>query len=313
MTSTPPPESPFPPRPSTNASASASSSSAPSGAPITAKPIPVEWPLTSFASTPHNVACIAFVLGAAWAAGLALVVPNLASWFRWQTLPSAAALPAQGWWTTLTASPQLGSYVAAVAVFHLLEFVVTSMFNPGKLSVASYLLNNGAAYHVAHFGGLVEYILEERYFPAEYRLWKHSGHIFVLGLFILVAGQILRSFAMISAAGNFSHLYVLFFTSWTLELNRLRRLAYTKRPDHQLVKTGIYSWSRHPSYAGFYWWAVGTQLVLGNPICTLIFLGVLHWFFRNRIEVEEKYLVKFFGSDYEQYRARVPSRILFVP
>jgi len=28
--------------------------------------------------------------------------------------------------------------------------------------------------------------------------------------------------------------------------------------------------------------------------------------------VEEKYLVKFFGQAYEDYRAKVPSRIIFV-
>lgn len=39
-------------------------------------------------------------------------------------------------------------------------------------------------------------------------------------------------------------------------------VAYKKLPSHQLVKTGIYAWSRHPSYAGFVWWALGTQVGL---------------------------------------------------
>lgn len=29
--------------------------------------------------------------------------------------------------------------------------------------------------------------------------------------------------------------------------------------------------------------------------------------------VEEAYLVKFFGKDYEDYRRKVPTRILFIP
>lgn len=41
---------------------------------------------------------------------------------------------------------------------------------------------------------------------------------------------------------------------------RSNSLAYSKRPGHELVTSGIYSWSRHPSYAGFFWWAVGTQV-----------------------------------------------------
>ncbi|GAA5972233.1 hypothetical protein JCM11641_002366 [Rhodosporidiobolus odoratus] len=293
-TTIPPPTPPFDKRPTPSTEANSAGPLPPSAGPTSAKPLPVEFPLTNFSSTPHNVACIAFVLGTCWATGLAFVVPYLKSWFIWTSPATATALelPRQAWSTALLASPQLGWYISSWALFHLLEFVVTSMYNPGKLSVSSYLLDNGNAYHVAHLGGILETILEERYFPDKYRRWKHSGAVFVLGLAVLAAGQILRSFAMISASSNFSHL---------------------KRPDHQLVKTGIYSWSRHPSYAGFYWWAVGTQIVLGNPVCTIVFVGVLQWFFAARIKVEERYLVKFFGQDYEEYRAKVPTRILFLP
>ncbi|GAA6011473.1 hypothetical protein JCM10207_002631 [Rhodosporidiobolus poonsookiae] len=296
-----PPESPFDERPSpkdkkgSTASSSSTSEAAPSSTVASAKPMPIELPLTSFASTPHNVACIAFVLGALWSTGLVLALPNLPGWFAWSTA-AVAKLPEQSWWTTLMSNPQLGTYMASVAFFHLMEFVVTSMYNPGKLSVASYLLDNGAQYHIAHACGLIEAVLEERYFPAAYRQWKHSGAVYIAGFALIAAGQILRSFAMISASSNFSHL-----------------LAYTKRPDHQLVKEGIYSWSRHPSYAGFYWWAVGTQVMLGNPICALLFIAILQYFFAGRIRIEEQYLVKFFGKEYEQYRATVPTRILFIP
>jgi hypothetical protein len=201
------PESPFDARPAPTASegSTPSSSSAPSSTstgPTSAKPIPVEFPLTSFSSTPHNVACIAFVLGACWATGLALSLPNLNSgWFNWSSpLTAASKLPQQGWWTAVTKSPQLGTYLASWAIFHLLEFTVTSMYNPGKLSVqcallllpptatkltespfAAYLLDNGNTYHVAHVGGILEHILEERYFPEHWRQYKHSGWLFVFG------------------------------------------------------------------------------------------------------------------------------------
>ncbi|GAA5857091.1 hypothetical protein JCM8547_007952 [Rhodosporidiobolus lusitaniae] len=292
-----PPKSPFEPRPAPGADASSSTSEpSSSSGPTSAKPLPVEWPLTSFASTPHNVACIAFVLGACWATGLAFTLPNVKTWFVWSSpLTSAVKLPQQGWWTALTGSPQLGTYLAAWAVFHLFEFVVTSMYDPGKLSVQSYLLDNGAQYRIAHIAGFVEHVLEERFLPEKYRMWKHVGGLYVLGLVLTVGGQIVRSYAMISASNNFSHL-----------------ISYSKRADHRLVTSGIYSWSRHPSYAGFYWWAVGTQVMLGNPICVLAFVATLQWFFSARIRVEEKYLVKFFGKEYEDYRKRVPARIIFI-
>lgn len=86
-----------------------------------------------------------------------------------------------------------------------MEFVVTSMYNPGKLSVScqfslsllshllrgrkadakspsvAYLLDNGKAYAGAHVAGLLEYVLEETYFPSEYRAYKHFGGTMFIG------------------------------------------------------------------------------------------------------------------------------------
>lgn len=142
-----PPESPFPPRPAPTAAASEPTTSSPaSTAPdatpegvFAAKPIPVEFPLTSFSSTPHNVAAFAFLLGACWAVGLVLAAANVYDWFLWtpEAVEHAAAeLPQQGLWYAVTHSPQLGMYLASWAMFHTLEFVVTSMYNPGKLTVS---------------------------------------------------------------------------------------------------------------------------------------------------------------------------------
>ncbi|GAA6011099.1 hypothetical protein JCM8202_003895 [Rhodotorula sphaerocarpa] len=292
-----PPASPFPPRPSPSTRSESatpdSSSPAAAGEPYAVKPLPVEFPLTSFSSTPHNVAAFAFVLGACWALGLVLVATNAASWFSWTPDAQAQQSPwTQRLWEGALHSPQLGMYLACWASFHTLEFVVTSMYNPGKLSVSSYLLDNGRAYPAAHMAGMIEHILENAFLPAGYRRWKHVGGIFFLGLAVTAFGQFLRSFAMISASSNFSHV---------------------KRPGHELVTSGIYSWSRHPSYAGFFWWAVGTQILLGNPICVIVFVASLQYFFSSRLRTEERYLVKFFGQQYEDYRRRVPTRIPFVP
>lgn len=38
-----------------------------------------------------------------------------------------------------------------------------------------------------------------------------------------------------------------------------------------LVTRGVYRLCRHPGYLGWYAWAVGTQLLLCNPICTPAF------------------------------------------
>ena len=44
-----------------------------------------------------------------------------------------------------------------------------------------------------------------------------------------------------------------------------------------------FRWFRHPSYAGFFYWALGTQLVLQNPVSFVFYAAVLYKFFSRRI------------------------------
>jgi protein-S-isoprenylcysteine O-methyltransferase Ste14 len=65
-----------------------------------------------------------------------------------------------------------------------------------------------------------------------------------------------------------------------------------------------YSILRHPSYVGFFYWAIGTQLVLCNPLSTLLY-GLAAWtFFSKRIVYEESTLRSLFPGDYEEYISR---------
>jgi protein-S-isoprenylcysteine O-methyltransferase len=86
-----------------------------------------------------------------------------------------------------------------------------------------------------------------------------------------------------------------------------------KKENHVLVTHGIYSILRHPSYVGFYYWALGTQLVLCNPISTVLY-GMAAWtFFRYRIAYEEETLGKLFPDGvYESYAARTYIGIPFI-
>lgn len=76
----------------------------------------------------------------------------------------------------------------------------------GGLCGVAYLINNGIEYPIAHIVGLIEHILETAYLPAKYRVFKSQGGLVILGAAIVLAGQVVRSFAMISAASNFSHM-----------------------------------------------------------------------------------------------------------
>ena len=63
---------------------------------------------------------------------------------------------------------------------------------------------------------------------------------------------------------------------------------------------------RHPSYFGWTLWAVGTQVMLANPICIVAFAVASILFFRDRIPPEEELLVKFFGQAYINYALKTP-------
>jgi protein-S-isoprenylcysteine O-methyltransferase len=69
---------------------------------------------------------------------------------------------------------------------------------------------------------------------------------------------------------------------------------------------------RHPSYFGWFLWALGTQLLLNNPICFVLWFFAAVTFFKDRVDVEEFYLLKFFREDYIEYAAKTPIGIPFV-
>lgn len=84
---------------------------------------------------------------------------------------------------------------------------------------------------------------------------------------LLLVGQVVRTIAMAQAASNFNH-----------------HVQSQHQQGHVLVNTGLYRYLRHPSYFGFFWWGLGTQLVLGNMVCFVGYSLVLWQFFSSRIK-----------------------------
>jgi protein-S-isoprenylcysteine O-methyltransferase Ste14 len=78
-------------------------------------------------------------------------------------------------------------------------------------------------------------------------------------------------------------------------------IADEKEDDHVLIRHGIYAYLRHPSYFGWFYWSVGTQLILCNPICTVLYALAAWYFFSSRIPYEEYMLHDFFGEEYISY------------
>ncbi|KLT41134.1 protein-S-isoprenylcysteine O-methyltransferase [Cutaneotrichosporon oleaginosum] len=227
-------------------------------------------------NTPLSASVISAALGALLGAGLFAAAAPV-----WRL----TGLSEAGW-----ARPQLGVYLAAMGLFHLLEFWTTAGWNYHKLSVDAFLLNNGAHYHFAHATGLIEYMLSSYFWPGKFRSYFASLPLLCIFAGVMLLGQTFRALAMVQAGHSFSHV-----------------VKRVKLNDHVLITHGVYAYVRHPSYVGFFYWAVGTQLLLSNVFSTLAFVVVLGQFFGSRIKDEEVWLRNFFGEAYTAYAKKVGS------
>lgn len=74
---------------------------------------------------------------------------------------------------------------------------------------------------------------------------------------------------------------------------------------NQLVTSGVYAWVRNPIYSAFMIISTGVVLILGN--LWFLFVPALDWIFMTVLMkfTEEKWLLKQYGKDYEEYCSRV--------
>jgi protein-S-isoprenylcysteine O-methyltransferase len=161
---------------------------------------------------------------------------------------------------------RLTEFIATLSLFHFLEFWTTARYNTFNAKVSSFLLtSNGSAYLSAHVAAMLEIIITSIYFPNLQDRWSNAFTV-AFGAVLVVMGQTVRSIAMAQAGVSFNHIP-----------------AKSKRNDHVLVTKGLYSYLRHPSYFGYFFFAVGTQVVVGNKICCVSYLVILWFFFKDRI------------------------------
>lgn len=127
-------------------------------------------------------------------------------------------------------------YSMSLSFFHFSEFVLTSMYNPHRLSIDSFLLNHSTEYQIAAVVSWVEFFTGALLFPS----YKTMVFLNLLGFVMCLAGEVMRKAAMITAKSNFSHI-----------------VQSSRNSGHKLVKHGVYAWSRHPSYVGWFIWSIG--------------------------------------------------------
>lgn len=90
------------------------------------------------------------------------------------------------------------------------------------------------------------------------------------------------------------------------------QVQFQQADDHKLVTNGIYKLVRHPSYVGWFYWSLGTQVILANPLCFIFYIIASWLFFRERIYMEEIALLNFFGDEYLRYQQTTKTGLPFI-
>ena len=191
---------------------------------------------------------------------------------------------------TKTIYYQLFLYFITLCIYHYAEFFSELLFHFKDLQKDAFLIYQNKNWVISTLSSFIEYIIETFFFHK----YKDIKIVFIIGLIMTIIGQYFRIAALFTGKSNFTH-----------------KIQMHKRKNHVLVKHGIYSICRHPSYFGFFLWSVGIEVMCVNPLCIIAFTYILFKFFKNRIKIEEKYLIKFFGMEYIKYRREVGALIPF--
>ncbi|KAJ6795865.1 putative protein-S-isoprenylcysteine O-methyltransferase [Iris pallida] len=165
--------------------------------------------------------------------------------------------------STAVAQLQLSQFLAALFFFHGSEYVLAAAFH-GRHNVSLSSLLISKQYVVAMACALVEYFIEYSFFPE----LKNNRLVSNIGLFLVLLGEVIRKTAILTARKSFTHNI---------------RIRY--EDQHVLITHGIYRFMRHPSYCGFFIWAIGTQVMICNRFCIVAFAVVIWQFFYKRIPV----------------------------
>ncbi|KAM0860333.1 hypothetical protein ACQ4PT_046618 [Festuca glaucescens] len=221
---------------------------------------------------------------------LLLPAPRQASTHTVQALSHSASSGLQIPTLPMAARAQAWQFAAALVFFHGSEYVLAAAFH-GHRNVTATSLLISKQYVLAMSFAMLEHLTEGFLFP------ELKGYHFVsnIGLLMVLVGEIIRKIAVVTAGRAFTHVI---------------RIHY--EDQHQLITHGVYRVMRHPGYLGFLLWAVGTQLMLCNPVSTVAFALVLWRFFAKRIPYEEFFLRQFFGAQYEEYAQNVHSGLPFI-
>lgn len=138
--------------------------------------------------------------------------------------------------------------------------------------------------HAQHFVPVVLafWLLFERQWPVlDMRLFAESPGVLWAGMLVTALGVGIGVWARLSLGTNWSSMVTL-------------------KKGHELVRTGLYRWIRHPIYTGILLAFLGTELIQGHVRGLLGFVILwLSFYFKARRE--ENFLRQEFGEGFEEH------------
>lgn len=113
----------------------------------------------------------------------------------------------------------------------------------------------------------------------------HWNTLFIIGSIVASSGLIIRITSII-------------------KLKQLFTYTVAKLENHELIETGLYKYIRHPGYLGQLIIFLGTSICLSNWASMIIMIIPVLAGYLNRMNVEEKFMIKELGQKYVDYRKR---------
>ena len=113
----------------------------------------------------------------------------------------------------------------------------------------------------------------------------HSGIALWVGVLLCLSGLILLFLTLVSFGKSF-------------------RVGIDMDKPDELIKTGVFAFSRNPIYVAFTFVLLGQFLLFSNWIL-LVYMVAAGWLFHRQVSREEKYLGEYYGQQYSEYRHQV--------
>jgi protein-S-isoprenylcysteine O-methyltransferase Ste14 len=123
------------------------------------------------------------------------------------------------------------------------------------------------------------------------RLWPRPLIVYWIGLAVLVAGLGFAVWARVALGRNWSG-------------------NVTVKEDHELIRTGPYSYVRHPIYTGILTGVLGTAICSGT-LRAALGLVIFAAAFIVKLRAEERFMRETFPGQYDKYSEEVPALVPF--